>query len=92
MPQPLRCLSLAATISLLCAGNVRAQDAAADRVTELEKLVHAQAAELSTLKQSLDAQSHDIAELREQLHERRLDDIRGEGEQPASLAGAAATA
>ncbi|WP_133477771.1 acetate kinase [Cognatilysobacter segetis] len=92
MPQSLRCLSLAASVSLLCAGHAHAQDAAPDRITQLENLVKAQAAQLSTLKQTLDAQSQDIAELREQLHERELDDLRGEGAQAPSLAGAAATA
>jgi hypothetical protein len=92
MTQPLRFLPLAATISLLCAGTAQAQDAGADRMTQLENLVKAQAAELSSLKQTLDAQSHDIADLREQLHERQLDDIRGEGAQAPSLVGAAATA
>lgn len=92
MPPSLRRLSLAASISLLCAGTAQAQDAAADRMAQLEKLVQAQAAELSSLKQTLDAQSHDIADLREQLHERDLDDIRGEGAQAPSLAGAAAIA
>jgi len=89
----LRRLSLAASISLLCAaGTARAQAGGPDRMTQLEQLVKAQAAELSTLKQSLDAQSQDIAELREQLHTRDLDAIRGEGAPATSLAGAAATA
>jgi hypothetical protein len=83
-------MPLAAAIALLCAGNAQAQDA--DRMTQLENLVKAQAAQLSTMKQTLDAQSQDIAELREQLHERQLDDIRGEGAQAPSLVGAAATA
>jgi len=89
----LRRLSLAASISLLCAaGTARAQAGGPDRMTQLEQLVKAQAAELSTLKQSLDAQSQDIADLREQLHTRDLDAIRGEGAPATSLAGAAATA
>jgi hypothetical protein len=92
MPQPLRFLPLAAAIALLCAGNAQAQDADADRMTQLENLVKAQAAQLSTMKQTLDAQSKDIADLREQLHERQLDDIRGEGAQAPSLVGTAATA
>ncbi|WP_208108744.1 acetate kinase [Cognatilysobacter terrigena] len=83
-------LSLAASISIAVAGHAQAQEV--DRVTQLEALVHAQADELATLKQTMDAQSRDIADLRQQLHERELDALRGEGAPASSLAGAAATA
>ncbi|MGY4514701.1 hypothetical protein [Lysobacter sp. HA18] len=86
---PIR-LSLAAAISLALAANAQAQEA--DRVTQLEALVHEQAAALAAMKQTVDAQSHDIADLRQQLHDRDLDALRGEGAPAASLAGAAAAA
>ncbi|AXK73132.1 acetate kinase [Lysobacter sp. TY2-98] len=86
----LRRLSLAAAISLAIASQAQAQEA--DRVTQLEALVHAQQDELAAMKQTMDAQSRDIADLRQQLHDRDLDALRGEGAPAASLAGAAATA
>ena len=92
MPTTLRRLSLAASISMLAAGSVHAQQSEADRVAQLEALVHKQAAALATMQQKLDAQSHDIDDLRRQLHDGQLDSIRGEGQPAASLAGAASTA
>lgn len=92
MPTTIRRLSLAASISMLAVGSVHAQESEADRVTQLESLVRQQAAALATMQQKLDAQSHDIDDLRRQLHDGQLDAIRGEGAQAPSLAGAAATA
>lgn len=90
MPPKFRRLAFAVTAAIVFAGSAHAQDA--DRMAQLEKLVQAQAAELATMRQSLDAQSRDITELRRQLQDQKLESIRGEGLQPPSLAGAAATA
>ncbi|GAB1595098.1 hypothetical protein PAGU2638_07770 [Lysobacter sp. PAGU 2638] len=86
----LRRLTLVSAISMALAGHAQAQEA--DRVTQLESLVHEQAAELAAMKQTMDSQSQDIADLRRQLHDRELDALRGEGGPGTSLAGAAAAA
>ena len=87
---PLRRLTLAVVVSLALAGTAHAQDA--DRMAQLEKLVQAQAAELSSLRKTLDAQSQDIAELRQQLRSDQLDSLRGEGAVAPSMLGSAAAA
>ncbi|GGZ68077.1 hypothetical protein GCM10008101_22970 [Lysobacter xinjiangensis] len=87
---PLRRLTLAIAVSLAFAGTAHAQDA--DRMAQLEKLVEAQAAELSALRQKLDAQSQDIAELRDQVRADQLDSLRGEGAIAPSMLGSAAAA
>lgn len=90
MPTTLRRLSLAASISMLVAGPLHAQQAGTDRVAQLETLVRQQAAELASLRQALQAQSQDIDALRRQVHDGQLEAIRGEGAPAPSLAAAAA--
>lgn len=75
---------LATAIALALAGPVHAQTTDAARLEQLEKLVQAQAAQLDGMKQALDAQQREVAQLREALLEERLDSVRGlGGESPA---------